>query len=285
MQMIARYRKHSALLSSIGLLAALLVAACGPTPTAPPPTALASSPTVAPAVRTYQLAVNPSKNELNPGEEVVLSAVPLGSDQLLPALEWSLEPAPGYQDTYGELSSRSGPSVIYRAPEKFPVAVLVTAKRPQTGESDQILFRVVAPPPGIALLLQGGGGPLKDPKAQDVLLAALPFKDLLADAYPKENAVMAVEMPGRSEPDATNLRFDYDFAKSQADQFFARTGVRILVPQGDERLVRMASLMQKNYLEQVGIKTQVEVVPGADIMAKMSDSIASGLPVLALTAQ
>jgi len=177
--------------------------------------------------------------------------------------------------------------VIYTAPDVFPVSVIVTAKRADTEESNQIQFNIIGPPSSAtSLLLQGGGGPLEDQKAQDVLLAALPFKDLLTAAFPDQNATLAVELSNRPrESDATNLPYDYDWAKSEAGYFFADSAVRILVPAEAEQLTYLANLMVKDHLEQVGIKAYVEVVPAADIITKMGVEAASGLPVLALTMQ
>ena len=145
--MIALNRKQRVLLSCIVFLTALLVQGCPPPTSYPTPTAqiAPSGGTEQPgrAEPTYQLALNPSKKELSPGEQVVLSAVPLGREQMLPNLRWSLEPAPGDEGkSPGELSSDSGPSVLYTAPNASPVSVIVTATRPETGESYRIMFLV-----------------------------------------------------------------------------------------------------------------------------------------------
>jgi hypothetical protein len=282
--MITPKRRHLALLWSIVLVTALLVQACDGSASPVPESTKETVATV--EERTYELARYPLKTELNPGEQVVLEAVPLGREQGVPNLQWFLEPAPGYGEAYGELSSNTGPSVIYTAPDKYPVSVIVIAERAETGERDMIRFDVVGPPAeALSLVLRGAGGPLGDEKAQEVLLAALPFKDLLATAFAGQDVLLAVDMPNRQEPDARDLAYDYDWAKSEVDEFFAGSEVRILVPDGDERLVQLAALMAEEHLQQIGIQAYVEVVPGADLSTRMRTMMAAGLSVLTLTPQ
>jgi ABC-type transport system substrate-binding protein len=128
-----------------------------------------------------------------------------------------------------------------------------------------------------------GGDPFSDPRVQEAVLHAVPWRELTEQVFPDEDVPVGVDLwqVGLVLDDAREVPFDPDRAwELLAEAGFAE-GFRLhlLFSLEDEQLAIMAEIMAE-VLSELGIIVEPLPLPAADAPAAMGELIAAGESVL-----